>query len=183
VTREQLVHVLRAACRLTRDPYILVVGSQAILGSYDSGELPEKAWISMEADLVFIHEAGDPSKAEIVNGAIGELSQFHVSNNYYAQGVDMATATLPDGWQHRLEQFRFEADQPPAVCLEKHDLVISKLAAMREKDKEFSASLLDAGLVDVAILLSRVNALTTVAPRTRNAVRAWIEAEARRLHR
>lgn len=49
--RDQLAHILRAAARITEDNDILVIGSQSILGSFDEGELPEPAWVSVEADL------------------------------------------------------------------------------------------------------------------------------------
>ena len=56
MTREQLAHVLRAAANIAKDPNILVVGSQAILGSHSEDELPEVAWISVEADLAFFDD-------------------------------------------------------------------------------------------------------------------------------
>jgi hypothetical protein len=41
VNREQLAHVLRSAATIAADPDILVVGSQAILGTYDHRALPD----------------------------------------------------------------------------------------------------------------------------------------------
>jgi hypothetical protein len=105
MTREQLAHVLRAAARIASDPEILVIGSQAILGSYPEDMLPEVAWLSVEADLAFLDRLDGTRKAEEVEGAIGELSQFHETNNYYAQGVSLETARLPDGWEQRLVRF------------------------------------------------------------------------------
>ena len=52
--RDELAHLLRAAATIAGDGDILVVGSQAILGSHSEEELPEEAWISIEADLVFL---------------------------------------------------------------------------------------------------------------------------------
>jgi hypothetical protein len=83
MTREQLAHVLRAAARIANDAEILVIGSQAILGSHSEGELPEVAWMSVEADLVFLDPTGGAEKAEEIDGAIGELSQFHETFSYY----------------------------------------------------------------------------------------------------
>ena len=40
MNREQLAHVLRAASRVVEDPEILVIGSQSLLASYSSDELP-----------------------------------------------------------------------------------------------------------------------------------------------
>jgi hypothetical protein len=77
MTREQLAHVLRAAAKIANDPEILVIGSQAILASHQETELPEVAWVSVEADLAFFNESPEPTKADRVDGAIGELSQFH----------------------------------------------------------------------------------------------------------
>lgn len=41
--RADLAHLLRAASRIADDPNILVIGSQAILGSYGEEELPHEA--------------------------------------------------------------------------------------------------------------------------------------------
>jgi hypothetical protein len=39
---------LRAAARIAGDGEILVVGSQAILGSFGEDKLPEVAWLSVD---------------------------------------------------------------------------------------------------------------------------------------
>ncbi len=182
MTRDELAHVLRAAAQIAKDPNILVIGSQAILGSHPETDLPQAACRSMEADLAFLDETKGSDKADQVDGAIGELSPFHAENSYYAQGVDLTTAKLPSGWRDRVVRFQPDAALPAtAVCLEKHDLVISKLVANREKDKEFAASLLHAGLVDIGTLLTRVATLTDVSPAVGKNVRLWLEAERKRL--
>ena len=43
----------------------------------------------------------EQEKSELIDGAIGELSQFHQTFGYYAHGVDQTTATLPAGWADR----------------------------------------------------------------------------------
>ena len=60
--REELAHLLRAAATITDDPHILVIGSQSILGTYREDELPEEAWLSVEADLAFMNDV-DGEKA------------------------------------------------------------------------------------------------------------------------
>jgi len=179
--REELAHLLRAAARIADDGDILVVGSQAILGSFSEDELPEVAWLSVEADLAFLDEGSGIEKADKVDGAIGELSQFHETHSYYAQGVDLTTAKLPNGWQGRLVDFsRDDASPAHARCLEKHDLVIAKLVAMREKDLAFATALIDAGLVDLDVLQQRVLELDCVPPAVQRRVRDWLDATARR---
>ena len=49
--RGQLEHILRAASRIVGQPDFLVVGSAAILGSFDETVLPLAATRSDEADL------------------------------------------------------------------------------------------------------------------------------------
>ncbi len=177
MTREQLAHVLRAAARIAQDPNILVIGSQAILGTHAEGELPIEASRSIEADIAFFDDGGDPTKSDQVDGAIGELSMFHETYAYYAQGVEVKTARLPAGWQERLVSFEPPASAPArARCLEKHDLVISKLIAQREKDKEFAQALLDAGLVEMKTLLERIDLVDDVPKPLRDAVRAWLKS-------
>ena len=59
----------------------------------------------MEVDLYPLLE---PELAEAIDGAIGELSTFHDTSGYYAQGVGAETATLPAAWIERVIRVRSE---------------------------------------------------------------------------
>lgn len=83
--RDELAHILRAACNITSDRDVLVIGSQSILGSFDEDELPPAATASIEADIAFLDDP-DRMKADEVEGAIGEMSTFHQTNGVYAGG-------------------------------------------------------------------------------------------------
>lgn len=159
MNREQLAHVLRAAAKIAGDGEILVLGSQAILGSFDADALPEAASMSVEADVAFFTDPG-AVKSDLVDGAIGELSSFHTSFGYYGQGVEISTAVLPVGWEARA-QLLPRTDMAPAAarCLEPHDLVISKLVAGRQKDLDFTTALIQAGLIDPDLLRRRADNL------------------------
>jgi hypothetical protein len=169
--RSELAHVLRAACEITNDPDILVIGSQAILASFPEEMLPEEAIRSIEADVAFLNDE-DEAKSDLVDGAIGELSSFHESFGIYGQGVSISTAVLPQGWRDRLVSFTSpESGRSRAVCLEPHDLVVSKLVAGREKDLEFAAALLSARLIEADVLTARAEMLPNpVRTRTKKAV-------------
>ncbi len=169
--REQLAHILRSACRILGDDDALVIGSQAILGSFDEDALPAEATMSVEADLAFRDDPG-ARKADEVDGAIGELSQFHETFGYYAQGVDASTAVLPAGWEDRVVPFDPTNPEGPA-CLEPHDLVVSKLVAGREKDLEFARALLASGHVEAGLLHERAGAIAR-PPAVRDRVQALI---------
>ncbi len=175
MTREQLAHLLRAACDIANDPDILVIGSQAILASYDEDLLPAAATASIEADVAFLDDPDD-HKSDAVDGAIGELSMFHEQYGYYAQGVSVSTAVLPEGWRDRLVRWGgYSAGRADALFLERHDLVVSKLVAMREKDLAFAIALIDANLVNVATLRDRVDRLPAgTDPRISERLRGWL---------
>lgn len=159
MNREQLAHVLRAAATITSDGDIIVIGSQAILATIDDQALPLEAIRSMEVDVAF-RDDDAALKADKVDGALGEGSAFHQEFGYYGQGVEVRTATLPQGWRSRTVPFdRMDSHPGRAQCLEPHDLVISKLYAGREKDKEFTVALIRAELISVDMLRSRAELL------------------------
>ncbi|MGB3184501.1 MAG: hypothetical protein WBB15_01395 [Ornithinimicrobium sp.] len=149
--RDHLAHILRAAAVVADDNEVIVVGRQAILGSYDEDDLPEPAHASIKADVFFDHDP-ELHKSDMVDGVLGEDSAFHEMNGYYAQGVDVTTATLPDGWREPAVAYSpAAANGATGLCLEPHDLVLSKLVAGRMKDFEFVVALLDADLVDLEL--------------------------------
>jgi hypothetical protein len=71
MNRRQLAHLLRASAHIAGDQDILVIGSQAILGSFDEDDLPAPATASREVALAFLDDP-DGHKADLVDGAIGE---------------------------------------------------------------------------------------------------------------
>ena len=130
----------------------------------------------MEADIAFFDDPAD-AKADQVDGAIGELSAFHETFGYYAQGVSVSTAVLPEGWRDRVIALATPSTAPGrGLCLDPHDCVISKLVAGREKDLSFAATLVREGLINLDILANRIG---TVAahPLVIEKVTNWIEAK------
>jgi hypothetical protein len=150
---EQLRHILRAAAAVTGESVFVVIGSQAILGSHP--DAPRSLRKSVEGDT---YPKNHPEKAIEVDGAIGELSPFHQEFGYYAHGVAPETATLPDGWQQRLVEFQVnDPSGTLGLCLEKHDLTFSKLAAGREKDIAFIRELLKHRLINRGKILRLID--------------------------
>jgi hypothetical protein len=178
VKRSELEHILRAAAIIADDPEVLVIGSQAILGSAPEGKLPAEAIVSMEADVAFFHD-DDNRKSDLVDGAIGELSPFHEMNGYYAQGVSVGTAKLPRGWQQRLVTVESASTAPGrGNCLEPHDCVISKLVAGREKDFAFAGALLAEGIINRATLVDRLSMLDDVDRLVIDRIQTWLASVA-----
>lgn len=150
--RPQLEHIIRAAAAITGAHEFVVIGSQAILGQFPNP--PEELLVSIEADVFTFRSQSD---AELIDGSIGEFSPFHHTFGYYAHGVGEETAVLPEGWKQRLIAVRNEnTGDGTALCLEIHDLAVSKLVAAREKDISFISGLLRHHLVDPEIVRQRL---------------------------
>lgn len=152
--RSDLEHLIRAAGRIAGERELVIIGSQSVLGQFP--DAPVALLMSMEADL---YPYAHPELADKVDGAIGEGSAFHQTHGYYAQGVGPDTATLPRGWQRRLVRVDNENTEGYAgLCLEVHDLAISKYVAGREKDREFTRELARHRLIDRLLLEKRLAA-------------------------
>jgi hypothetical protein len=155
--RHQLEHIIRAAFAITAAPELVIIGSQALLGQFP--EAPAELLTSIEAD-VFAPQ--NPAAADLIDGSIGEGSPFHQTFGYYAHGVGPETAILPAGWRDRLVPVRNpNTGGGTALCLEVHDLAVSKLVAGRDKDLEFVAGLLRHELACLQTLQVRLE-LTTL---------------------
>jgi hypothetical protein len=183
--RDQLEHAIRTACQIIDASEVIVVGSQAILGTYGEDELPAAATMSAEVDVLPIADTDVETErlADAIEGVAGEFSPFEQIHGYSIDGVDLTTSALPDGWRTRLVRVQNANTAAPSGeprftgwCIDKEDLCVAKLCALREKDQNFVAALLDASLVDTDVISARlVNVPTRFRP---NAARAleWLGA-------
>ena len=172
--RSELEHVIRASGAIADDNELIIIGSQSILGQYP--DAPAELLVSMETDL---YPRNKPELAELVDGSIGEGSFFHEQFGYYAQGVGPETAVLPVGWEKRLVEISNEnTNGVVGLCLEVHDLAISKYVAGRLKDLEFTRGLARAEMTDYEQLGQRL-AKTNIARTVRPTIRARIDADFR----
>lgn len=163
--RDQLEHAIRTACQIIEHPAVVVVGSQSILGTYPEDELPPGATMSREVDILPLADTNDETGrlADLIVGLAGEWSPFEEQHGFSIDGVDLDTAVLPEGWRERLVKVQnantaASSGSPQFIgwCLDKEDLCVSKLCAHREKDLNFVAALLAAGLVDPAVIAQRL---------------------------
>lgn len=188
MNRAQLEHLIRASGDIAGVQDIIILGSQAILGQFpelafpdfrvDSGEScsfrQNRTTLvrSMEADILI---PGDEEKADLIDGVLGELSPFHSTHGYYAQGVDSSTALLPEGWKQRLITIcNDNTNHIKGHCVEIHDLIIAKLYAGRHKDIEFFRAAVRLRLVKKYLLLERLDMLSLSEER-RNIITHCIE--------
>jgi hypothetical protein len=163
--RDQLEHAIRAACQIIERSEVIVVGSQAILGTFREDELPGQATMSSEIDILPIADSNEETVqlADRIEGVAGELSPFEQLHGFSIDGVDLQTSALPEGWRDRLVKVQNANTAEPAGglqftgwCLDKEDLCAAKLCALREKDQNFVSELLRAGLVDPDVITARL---------------------------
>lgn len=186
--RDQLEHAIRTACQIIAHPAVIVVGSQAILGTYDEEQLPPEATMSLEIDVLPLADDADETArlADLIEGVAGEWSPFEQQHGFSIDGVDLATAVLPADWRDRLVKVQNANTAAPSGtpqftgwCLDKEDLCVSKLCAFREKDRNFVAALLDADLVDIGVITARLAAVpTSELPRTERPL-SWLASRKR----
>jgi len=166
--RDQLEHAIRAACQIIGKTELIVVGSQSILGSFDETELPPEATMSVEVDILPIADGNVETArlADLIEGVAGEFSPFDELHGFHIDGADLETAVLPKGWRERLVKVQNRNTAAPTGqpeftgwCLDKEDLCVAKLCALREKDRNFVAALLDADLVDAEVIASRLDTI------------------------
>lgn len=166
--RDQLEHAIRTACQIIGRPEVIVVGSQSILGTYREDQLPADATMSVEIDILPVAADNDETArlADLIEGVAGEFSPFEELHGFSIDGVDLETSALPRGWRTRLVKVQNANTAAPSGqpqytgwCLDKVDLCVAKLCALREKDRNFVTALLHAGLVEPEVILARLSAV------------------------
>lgn len=179
MTREQLEHAIRAACDVANEEEVIVFGSQAVLGKHPYAS--ESLRQSMEADIA--PASNDPDVADRIDGVLGEDSMFHETHGFYVHGLTLEAAMLPTGWERRtVEVDGAGSRRAVGRCVEAHDLAASKLAAFREKDRDFVRTLLAQKLVDHRKLYDRIGQLPRSNVPT-EILRRWLEATVWEIYR
>jgi hypothetical protein len=169
--KSQVDHVLRAAREHSGEERFIIIGSQSLHGKHP--DVVDAILVSREVDLFIPHKE---RLTELLNG-VGEGSRFHETFGYYADPVGENTAILPKGWKGRLVNLPpGDTNGAKGLCLDPHDLAISKYIAGREKDRIFTAALARRGLLDRELLHKRL-AQTQVDETRRAAAKAAIERD------
>ncbi len=147
--RLELEVAIRAASRIASDTEFFLIGSQAV-HAY-CRKVPAEVLISQECDL---YPKNQSEAAHLLDIELGRSSTFARQHGFYVDVVTPEIANLPQGWERRLKQFR--VGKIKVYCLEAHDLIISKLAAGRLRDLEFTASMFQLRLAAVKRLKTRI---------------------------
>ena len=187
MNRNELEHIIRASGDIAKVRRIIILGSQCILGQFPNvtqslteanysemslvTESREILLRSIEADIMV---PDSEEKTQLVEATIGELSSFHDTYGYYAQGVDRTTSKLAVGWENRLVEICNEnTNGISGLCLEIHDLIISKIYAGRKKDIEFFHAAANLGLISRKTLIERLS-MTSMSDNRRSIIHKLI---------
>lgn len=174
-----------AACTAAGLNEVFVFGSQAILATWDETRLPARTTLSVEADIAPL--ATTPHAVDIVGlvatkieADFGEGSEWHAQHGWYIQGVERATALLPDGWEERLVDVVPLDSRLRGRCLSAYDVCAAKLARLEPKDAEFVDALIQAGMISPRRLRTFIDRIPDSeferydGARDRRAIRAWV---------
>jgi len=103
--REQLEHAIRTACQIIEHPEVIVVGSQAILGTYDESQLPAGPCQECEGDLgASGAEQVASDRASALAEVAGKVAAAHVDEHFaeldpsVANCVDVLDSRAAEGF-------------------------------------------------------------------------------------
>lgn len=170
MNRQQLEHVLRASAEIAKENSFVVVGSQSVLLAHPNA--PAELLMSNEVDL---YRGVHPERAELIEGAIGQLSMFHDTFGYYADGVGPETAVMPTDWVAH-SQLHYIGELT-VVVPDLHDIAVSKCVAGREKDASWVVALLRHKMIELPRFIERLRALDSARYDTSRLI-AWAHRRA-----
>lgn len=156
MNRQQVEHMIEEVGRRTGLEYFYIIGAAAVLA-----ELPEpsEAALVQTRDVDVVPGTPDASEedriANQIDWVLGEGSDFEIEHQYYAQGLSSSSPQYaPSDWMLRARPVKSGAYT--GLCMEVHDLALSKFGAGRPKDLEFNAALAKTGLLSKSELLRRL---------------------------
>ena len=127
-------HILRSAAAITRHRTFVIVGSAAVIAGLREN-IPLGMTQTAEVDIYAFEAPNVEELSVLIDGSIGQDSQFHSTFGYYADGVSPETSKMPSDWLGRAT--RYESPESPGVLAlvpEENDIALAKLVAWREKD-------------------------------------------------
>jgi len=154
--KKSIDHILRAAAAVTKQQRFVLVGSAAVIAR--TKNIPLDMMYTPEIDI-YAPEAEDIEFAsELIDGSIGQGSQFHERFGYYGDGVSPATAKMPSDWKERaIEYLGAECPGVVATVPEENDVALAKLAAWRDKDQSWLNEGIRSGILSLEHMASRLS--------------------------
>lgn len=153
--KENLFKLAEEIKRLAPDNTPVIVGSQAV--HVITNFVPEIVRQSIECDFLF--GEGNAEIRREVNLKLGIFSRFQQENGFYADALGQATVVLPKDWEKRLQNLSDEKGETIALCVEIHDVAVSKFIAGREKDFQFLKDGFERDLINFEVFAGRLQSV------------------------
>lgn len=150
--RACLFQLFDQAHRLTGHTDFVVIGSLSILGTQDEDELPCDMSMSIDVDA---YTLADPGLILGLSASLGEGSDFHRAHGYYLDPVSPSLASLPDGWQARMNRLANGAVN--LWFLDPDDAAVSRYARSQANDLRWIRAGIVAGLVSLPRIKARLS--------------------------
>lgn len=180
-TLADLERAIRSVSTHFQEDVVVVIGSQAALVGLSW--TPDGMRNTKEIDLYLARvkqwEARNPEELEAseeIAGIFGHDSEFHKSFGFYIDGVSINTARLPSGWQERtvFREVKNGSVTVTAVAPSLDDLIVSKLAALRPKDKDYILTCNNTFPLDINLLKDRVRSIEGISDEQQRAIDAFL---------
>lgn len=167
-TIDDLERTVRAIANHFSTDEVFIIGSQSILLSWPdappmmrtSGEIDAYPGNANLWEISNQDDKGSPPQtaSEEINALFGWGSQFHQTHGFYVDGVDDRTARLPRDWRMRAIECPIDVNGRTVLAIAPcpEDIIISKLARLEDKDKEFITVFHRTRPLDLALLERRL---------------------------
>ena len=169
---DQLFKAFEQARHISGHGDFVVIGSLSVLGIADDGAVPAEMSMSIDIDC---YTRADPGRAFDLRAALGEDSAFHVEHGYYLDPVSPSLPTLPEGWEARMS--RVERDGLRLWFLDPADAAVSKYARSEPRDLNWIRAGVEAGLISLAQVKSRLGSTTFLDGDEERRVRSRVDAD------
>ena len=95
--KAEVAHIVRAAAAITTERVFVLVGTGAVIAQVKNMRL--EMMRTRELDIQVPDDEAGRRTADLIDGSIGEGSQFYATFGYYTQAIHEGTAQLSTGWR------------------------------------------------------------------------------------
>lgn len=151
--------LLQRASELSNHRRFVVAGSLVALGAV----VRPPADMVMSRDLDFYPQL-DPGRGFVeIAAQLGEGSDFHRQQGFYADPISPAILALPAGWEQRLAPVSL-AGGVVAFFIDPNDAAVGKLMRGEENDIRWVRAGLAEGILNAAVIGTRARSVANAEP-------------------
>jgi hypothetical protein len=171
MTLEDLEVILLAAAKISNHRRFVIAGSLSSIGAVMYPPLD----MAMSRDLDMYPQL-DPERGFVeISRQLGEGSEFHSQNGFYADAITPKLLALPEGWESRLAPIPLRGGVI-AIFMDPNDVAIGKLVRGEENDVRWIAAGLKEGILNADVILQRQATVITISPEESASAKALLDS-------